>query len=141
MWWLILIVVVVAIILLWVMWQSSKTKDTATSVSFEGERKEVSVGTEPVLGETLETETVHGDDLTVIEGIGPKVAEVLQQAGIVTFRQLSQEDPVHLRQILDDAGLRLSDPTTWPRQAKLAASGNWDGLKALQESLRGGREV
>lgn len=122
--WLVLVVVVVAAILLWVLWQNRKTEDTSAQVSFEtAQREELGSETEAVQFETLETETVEKDDLTVIEGIGPKIAEVLQQAGISTFHQLSQEDPAHLRQILEDAGLRLSDPTTWPRQAALAASG------------------
>lgn len=140
--WLILVVVVVAIILFWVLWKSKKTEDMRSPVSFEATQREQLVSeTEAVKSEALQTVTVEKDDLTVIEGIGPKIADVLRQAGILSFRQLSQEDPAHLRQILEDAGLRLSDPTTWPRQAALAASGDWDALKALQESLRGGREA
>jgi hypothetical protein len=47
-----------------------------------------------------------------------------------------------LRQILDDAGIgRISDPATWPEQAKLAAQGDWEGLEALQDELKGGRRV
>ncbi len=32
--------------------------------------------------------------------------------------------------------LRLSDPTTWPEQAEMAAEGRWEDLKALQEGLK-----
>ena len=32
--------------------------------------------------------------------------------------------------------LRLSDPTTWPEQAGMAAEGRWEILKALQEDLK-----
>jgi len=79
------------------------------------------------------------DDLEIIEGIGPKIASVFKAAGIVTFQQLAQADPAHLETVLREAGLRLADPTTWPEQARLAAAGQWDELKALQDRLKGGR--
>jgi hypothetical protein len=33
----------------------------------------------------------------------------------------------------------MHDPTTWPEQAKMAADGNWDELKTLQDNLKGGK--
>jgi small subunit ribosomal protein S2 len=84
---------------------------------------------------------VAADDLTRIEGIGPKTSGVLQDAGISSYDQLAAADPSRLKQILQDAGLRLGDPTTWPEQAGLAASGDWDGLETLQGQLKGGRLV
>jgi predicted flap endonuclease-1-like 5' DNA nuclease len=82
------------------------------------------------------------DDLKVIEGIGPKISGLLHAAGVRTFAQLANTDVERLRQILVDANLtRLADPGTWPEQAALAAAGDWDGLKALQDSLKGGRRV
>ena len=85
---------------------------------------------------------VEPDDLKVVEGIGPKSSGVLQSAGISTFAQLANTDVEQLRQILVDADLtRLADPGTWPEQAALAAAGDWDGLQALQDSLKGGRRV
>lgn len=81
------------------------------------------------------------DDLAIIEGIGPKIASLFQEAGITTFAQLAATDPSRLRQILLDAGLRLGDPATWPEQARLAAAGDWQGLEALQSRLKGGRNV
>ena len=79
------------------------------------------------------------DDLAIVEGIGPKIAAVLNQAGITTFAQLATADVSALTEILQTANLRLADPTTWPEQARLAADANWDALKALQDSLKGGR--
>ncbi len=85
---------------------------------------------------------VGPDDLQTIEGIGPKIAGVLQAAGISTFAQLAQADVGRLREILTEAGIsRISDPGTWPEQAKLAADGDWQGLEALQDQLKGGRLV
>ncbi len=73
-------------------------------------------------------ETV-ADDLTVIRGIGPKIAQILREAGIETFAQLAASDVAHLQQILSDAGVRAR-PDLWPEQASLAASSNMEGLGA-----------
>ena len=79
------------------------------------------------------------DDLKVVEGIGPKVSRLLNEAGIFTFAQLAEADPVDLKQILDAAKLTMMNPESWPEQARLAANGAWDGLKAMQDQLKGGR--
>ncbi|MBN1485586.1 MAG: DUF4332 domain-containing protein [Chloroflexia bacterium] len=81
------------------------------------------------------------EDLTRIEGIGPKISGLLRDAGIVTFAQLAGTAPERLKQILGEALLRLADPQSWPDQARLAAEGKWDELQALQEELKGGRRV
>jgi predicted flap endonuclease-1-like 5' DNA nuclease len=82
------------------------------------------------------------DDLTLIEGIGPKISGLLQAAGITTFAQLAAAEVSRLRQLLMEAGLAtLADPTTWPEQASLAADGDWETLKALQDQLKGGRQA
>jgi predicted flap endonuclease-1-like 5' DNA nuclease len=79
------------------------------------------------------------DDLERIEGIGPKVAELLQSAGITTFEQLAQVDVEHLGQILKEVGLAMINPATWPEQAKLAAAGDWDAFQALQAEVKSNR--
>ena len=80
--------------------------------------------------------------LTLIEGIGPKIQTLLNKAGIKTFADLGKTKVAVLRTILKDAGSRFAmhDPSTWSRQAKLAAKGNWDKLKTLQDELKGGRK-
>ena len=80
------------------------------------------------------------DDLEIIEGIGPKIAEVLHADGITTFMQLAQATPEQIRVFLDKAGpnYRLADPGTWPEQAELAARNRWRALKSLQEVLIAG---
>jgi NADH-quinone oxidoreductase subunit I len=81
------------------------------------------------------------DDLTRVEGIGPRIAALFQEAGIITFAQLAVTEVSKLKQILIDAGpqFQLADPSTWPEQAKLAATGKWEELEALQDKLKGGR--
>jgi large subunit ribosomal protein L21 len=85
--------------------------------------------------------TSETDDLTLIEGIGPKVAEVLSKAGISTFAALAEANAADIQEILDAAGLKMMDATTWPAQAKLAAEGDMDGLEKMQDELSGGRKV
>lgn len=81
-------------------------------------------------------------DLTKIEGIGPKAAEVLIKAGIGTYAALADSTPDQIREILTAAGSSFThlDPTSWPKQAVMAASGSWDELKAWQDSVIGGIE-
>jgi predicted flap endonuclease-1-like 5' DNA nuclease len=81
------------------------------------------------------------DDLTKIEGIGPKINSLLNEGGIYTFNALANASYEQLKNILDKGGerFRMHDPTTWPKQSKLAAESNWDALKKLQAELKGGR--
>ena len=82
------------------------------------------------------------DDLTRIEGIGPKIASVLQAAGVLTFARLAETDVTRLEEILEAESPRLrhlADPSTWPEQAELAATGEWEALQALQGTLNRGR--
>lgn len=79
------------------------------------------------------------DDLEVIEGIGPKIAGVLRDAGISSFAELAAANSERLAEILQDANIRSASPETWAEQASLAAAGDLDGLKQLQEGLKGGR--
>ena len=81
------------------------------------------------------------DDLKIVEGIGPKVSQLLNDAGIFTFVQLAETRVERLQEIVDAAKLRMMDPASWPEQARLAANGDWDGLKKLQDDLKGGRHV
>ena len=81
------------------------------------------------------------DNLERIEGIGPKIAQALQRAGITTFAQLANRSAESLSEIVKEAGIRLAFPATWPEQAALAAADRWTELKELQGKLKGGRRV
>jgi predicted flap endonuclease-1-like 5' DNA nuclease len=84
---------------------------------------------------------VRYDDLTDIEGIGPKSNEALHAGGIRSFADLAAATPEHILTALGNAGLNtnLFDPTTWPEQAGFIVRGDLSGLKALQDRLKGGR--
>jgi len=82
------------------------------------------------------------DDLTKIEGIGPKAAEALVAAGLATFADVAKAKVPAIQTILDEADGKFGamKPDTWPKQAKLAAADKWDELKTLQDELDGGIE-
>ncbi|TXF85038.1 hypothetical protein FUA23_20965 [Neolewinella aurantiaca] len=85
----------------------------------------------------------QNDNFQIIEGIGPKVNQVLISAGYKTWSDLAAADAGDIRKHLDDAGKRfgLCDPTTWPHQAGLAAKGEWEELIRYQKFTDGGRET
>ncbi len=86
--------------------------------------------------------TKKGDDLKKIEGIGPKIAELFNNTGIMTYADLAATSVDKLKDILTEAGPNYANkvPDTWPQQAQLAADGKWDELNELQEKLDGGIE-
>lgn len=85
---------------------------------------------------------VRRDDLTLVEGIGPKIAELLQAAGVASWSGLADHPVDGLRSVLEAAGPRyqMHDPGTWPTQADLLRHGRWDDFKVLTDRLDGGRE-
>ncbi len=111
-----------------------QVKSTPKPAEAKKEVKEV------VIEKTTKTKA---DDFKKIEGIGPKIAELLNNAGISTFVELANTNADKIKGILEDAGSRYKshDPTTWPAQAKMAAVGEWDKLKNWQDQLDGGRIV
>jgi O-antigen ligase/predicted flap endonuclease-1-like 5' DNA nuclease len=63
------------------------------------------------------------DDLQLIKGIGPKISQVLYDAGIDTFEQLSEMTPDEIRAVLRRVSVRrfiLARPESWPDQARMA---------------------
>ena len=120
-WWLILIIFVVLVLIVW--WLLSRQTEG------EGE------------GGGMHAETAVKDDLTKVEGIGPKVQGLLNEAGIHTFADLAAKTPEELDAILDAAGsiYKAMEEGSWPKQAALAAEGKWDELKKLQDELIGGK--
>ena len=90
----------------------------------------------------MEAERATGpQDLKKIEGVGPKIEEALNAAGIKNFGQLAASDAAKVKEILATAGLGSHDPSTWPEQAQMAAEGKWDQLKKWQDVLDGGKVV
>ena len=104
----------------------------------EGEKARAEKMSEATRQPEVQTEA---DDLVKIEGIGPKVAEALKAAGIVTFAQLAESNADDIQKICTEAGLKMMSPEGWIDQAKLAAAGDWKGFEKLQAKLMGGRKA
>jgi predicted flap endonuclease-1-like 5' DNA nuclease len=80
-------------------------------------------------------------DLKVIEGIGPKIEEILNKHSIMNYEALSATPAVRIAAILRGAGPRfqIHDPTNWPAQAALAHEGKWNELEDLRNRLLAGK--
>lgn len=120
--------------------RAGRSKKAATTDNTEA----VAEKTVPAVKESKEetkAEATTTDDLTKIEGVGPKGAEVLAEAGITTFAQLAASKAEDIKDILDksEGNFNAQDPTSWPEQAQLAADGKWDEFKELQDKLNAGR--
>jgi predicted flap endonuclease-1-like 5' DNA nuclease len=80
------------------------------------------------------------DDYTKVEGIGPKIKELLNKDGLWSFKQLSEASVDRMQKVLDAAGpaYKVHNPKTWAEQALMAHEGKWDALKKWQDELLGG---
>lgn len=121
---------------------AAEAKPKAAEKPAEAKKTEAKADTKKAeaKAETKKTETKKADDLTVIEGVGPKISEVLSNAGIKSFADLAKAKVEKLNEILSEAGPAYAshNPETWPEQAKLAAAGKFDELKEWQDKLDGG---
>jgi len=134
---------------LWVLWQRSEQKQRMPEIKIDRAAPVSTSEPEPEGAEEAPEEQAaepaaprQADDLKRIEGIGPKISGLLREAGIVTFAHLADASVAEIRNILEAADprlLRLADPTSWPEQASLAASGEWEALQALQREMKAGR--
>jgi predicted flap endonuclease-1-like 5' DNA nuclease len=85
-----------------------------------------------------EQATEPADELTRIEGVGPKIAAALVGGGIRTFAQLADADAPTLRATLKAAGVRAAASLpTWPEQARLLAAPARNGHAAVTELAPG----
>lgn len=116
--------------------KTGKAKATKATAKTKASVKKVSKKASPKTDVIL-------NDLKIIEGIGPKIEGIFHKAGIKTFKQLAAADMKTLKGILETAGPRykMHNPSTWKKQAKLAATGKMDALKKLQGELKGGQKV
>lgn len=157
-WWVWIILIVFLIFLFYGLWMRFRGKNVvqtekdSVSAAVEPRSRPYPVASQtPVAAPTPEPVApapeppapvvpVKPDDLVIIEGIGPKIAGILNSAGITTFAALAAAKPEKLQEIMHTSGLRVpADPTTWPAQAALAAEGKMDELQKLQANLKGGR--
>jgi predicted flap endonuclease-1-like 5' DNA nuclease len=87
-----------------------------------------------------EPESTEPDDLSKIEGIGPKLSEALIASGLGTYVKLAAASEDEIRTAIKAQGMRFAPSIpTWAEQANYAARGDWDGLEAFQSTLTAGR--
>lgn len=96
-----------------------------------------------LLGNEDNIRKISKDNLQKIEGIGPKIEEVLNINGIYTFKVLHKKDRNTLKEHLDNAGsqFKMHEPASWPHQAGMAARGEWNDLRVYQDFMDNGRET
>jgi ribosomal protein L31 len=100
-----------------------------------------------VVTETVEVKNVDTEadststpvDLTIVEGIGPKIAELLISKGIATFAQLADAPIADIQAILDENSLGGHKADTWAQQSALARDGKMEELETLKKELDGGK--
>jgi len=85
--------------------------------------------------------TIRQDDLKVVEGIGPKIEGMFKEAGIKTWKALSEAPVADCQKILDKGGKRyqVHDPASWPMQAKMCYEGKWKELAKWQDEHKHGK--
>jgi len=124
--------------------QEAPEPETVEETQEEEPKTEAEVTTEAEeVSDTEESAPAQeADDLTKIEGIGPKAAEAIVNSGIVSFSDLAAADADKIKEVLTEASSRMAhlDPTSWPKQAKMAADGQWEELKEWQDKVKGGVE-
>ncbi|OQX01182.1 MAG: hypothetical protein BWK73_46870 [Thiothrix lacustris] len=87
---------------------------------------------------TPEPSSAEIDNLTKLSGIGPKLAEAMNNAGIKHYTQLAELSVETVAERLASSGIRYSKASaeSWAKQATLASEQDWDGLKAYQATLK-----
>jgi len=131
-WWLPALLAVVGLAVGALAWMDERLEQPAAD--------EAEVASLPEQVDAASEEAVAADDLTKIEGVGPKMSAALIAAGLTTFAKVAAASEDELRTAIEAAGMSLAPSiSTWAEQAELAAKGDWDALAALQDELKGGR--
>ncbi len=114
----------------------------ALPTSTDTEEMERDLSEMSLLSEVVDVDAAHAAGfrfdanapLDLIKGIGPKTLARLQAAQIKTFADLADCSMSQLGNILRTSGpyYRLAKPSSWVKQANLAAMNEWSALRQLQ---------
>jgi len=133
--WILVVVIAVLVWFLWWLGRLAKEEvlgdETDTAIISQADDSSQSA-TEPT--------PPTPDDLTLIRGIGPKIATLLQKTGITTFIELASTNVADLERILKKGNISLADPSTWPDQAILLVMGDFEAFENLKKELRERRQ-
>jgi len=119
--------------------KTASDKDKRDKKAEKTEKKESSSEKKAETKAVKKDKTGEVDDLTKIEGIGPKIAEVLTKNGIDSFAKLAEAKDEDIQEMIKDVRGN-HQAGTWNEQATLARDGKWDELKKMQDALDGGVE-
>ncbi|MGB1039874.1 MAG: hypothetical protein ACPGVD_03300 [Flavobacteriales bacterium] len=120
---------------------TSRTKVASTYIPPKtNSSKSTEVSFDSSLAKKIMGKPINKNDIKIVEGIGPKIEQLLSLKGIRNWEELSNSSTTELKSILKNGGDSFSfhKPDTWSNQAKLAHEGKWDELKKLQDYLKGG---
>lgn len=79
------------------------------------------------------------EDLTKVEGVGPKTKSILVESGVDTFAKIASKTPDEIREVIKAGGGRsVPSIDTWPEQAALLANGEVEAFEKLAAELDGG---
>ena len=103
---------------------------TATALAFDADAAKAVFG-----------KRIKENDLTVVEGIGPKIQELFHNHDVRTWKSLSECSVDKCQSVLNSGGERykIHNPGTWPEQSKMAYEGRWSDLLKWQDELDGGK--
>jgi len=120
--WILLVALPISFLIRWLIWWFFCPRNERTSaVEIEAPRSE----SIPI--------QLRKDDFRILKGVGPKTAEAIHSAGILTFEQLGLMDPGELDRLLKDNSLPATNSAFWQKQAALAAAQDWDELNKIQK--------
>ena len=103
---------------------------TTAGIAFDGDTAKAVFG-----------KRIKENDLTIVEGIGPKIQELFHNHNVNTWKGLSECSIDKCKDVLLSGGdrFKMHNPGTWPKQAKFAYEGKWKELLDWQDQLDGGK--
>jgi predicted flap endonuclease-1-like 5' DNA nuclease len=118
--------------------KARETKEKARDIIRE-RKASIAKKFDPEAAKIVFEKNIKENDLKLIEGIGPKIEEILKEKGIDTWKKLADAKPKIISEYLLEIGgerYRIHKPDSWPEQAKLALENKWKELKRLQDTLK-----
>ncbi|WP_396636431.1 hypothetical protein [Maribacter sp. R77961] len=114
---------------------SAKANVASTAASFAAGAAVASIPFDAAGAKAAFGKTIKQDDLKVVEGIGPKIEGMFKDAGVKTWKALSEASVAECQKVLDGGGKRyqVHNPASWPMQAKMAYEGKWSELAKWQD--------
>jgi len=114
---------------------TSSKADTSTSIASSFASGIAAVPFNAAAAKMAFGKAIKENDLTIVEGIGPKIRELFHNFDINTWSALADTSVDKCQEVLNSGGKRfeIHRPNTWPMQAELAALGKWEELKKWQD--------